>query len=478
MTLKKGQVAGLATGLLAFALVALVPSGLHEVAGFGHRPALAAGVTLAMSIFWLTECIDISFTALIPLLAFPLLGVFGKGLWGDVVKTGEEFVNAYIFLFLGGMALGAAMEHWNLHRRIALTVMRSIGTSPPRLMFGLLLATAAVSMWISNTATAVMMTPIAVAILSELQLRTGQPLKRYGMLLLLGVAWGSNLGGVGTKIGTATNSIFVNFMSTTLKRDIGFVEYLTIGLPFVGLMLPVVWLVMWWQGRVDAPAGDTSRELIEAQLKALGSMGREEKRVAWAFGLAALFWVLGDPIRSALEPLWGRPIANRHYEAAVAMAAAGLAWLLRAMPLGAVKRIPVTGLLLLGGSFAMAAGIEGSGLASWLGVQLKPLNTLSVPVQYLVVSGVTIFASAFASNTATAAVFLPLLPHSPALLSTVAIGSSCDYALPAGTPPNAIVFGTGKISLPLMMRLGVMLDGVTALVLAGYGGLYLRWLLE
>ncbi len=472
------QVAGLLLGVVAFACVAFIPSALHEVPGFGHRPALTAGVTLAMSIFWLTECIDISVTALIPLLAFPLLGVFGKGLVDDTLKTGAEFVNAYIFLFMGGMALGAAMEHWNLHRRIALSVMRVVGSSPPRLMFGLLLATASVSLWISNTATAVMMTPIAMAILVELEQRVGRSMPRFGMMLLLGVAWGSNLGGIGTKIGTATNSIFVNFMSTALHRDIGFVEYLGVGLPFVLLMLPLTWLAMWWRGRVDAPREEVGRDVIDAQLQALGPMTAREKQVAFAFSLAALFWVLGDPIRAALESLAHQPIANRHYEAVVAMSAAALAWALGALPWAAIRRVPLMGLLLLGGSFAMAAGIEGSGLAVWLGSQLKPLNALGPAAQYLIVSGVTIVASAFASNTATAAVLLPLLPHSPALLSTVAIGASCDFALPAGTPPNAIVFGTGRISLPVMMRMGVLLDGVATLVLAGYGGLYLRWLME
>lgn len=471
--MSRTRVAGLVLGPLLFLTLALVDSPLMHVEGFGRRPALAAAVSVLMAVWWFTEAVRIEWTAMIPLLAFPLLGVFGEGLASGVVKTGGEYTNAYIFLFLGGMAIGAALEHWNLHRRIALHLMLAIGASPPRLLLGLLVATASISLWISNTATAVMMLPIALAVLGELETRAARRMTRFGMALALAVAWASNVGGIGTKIGTATNSIFVGWLSKTQHVELSFGRFVLIGLPFVVLFLPVLWLALWRLGRVDAPRGEAGRDVLRHQLDLLGPLTKQERIVGRIFLGAALLWILGDPIRAALNPRLPVALANRHYEAIVAVGAALLLVPLRCLPMAALRRIPVNALMLLGGSFAMAAGIEGSGLSTWLGLQLEPLRAQPALVQLTIACFATVGLSALASNTATVNLMLNLLPANLPMLSAVTIASSCDFALPAGTPPNAIVFGSGRVHLPTMMRAGFVLDAAAAGLLVAYGWLYL-----
>ena len=467
-----------ALGPACFLAFALLPSPLHDFESYGSRPAYAAGIALWMAAWWFTEAVPIGWTSLIPLLGYPVMGVYGRGPVGDVVLATQPFFDAYIFLFLGGMAIGAAMEHWNLHRRIALHVCLRVGAEPKRLLWGMLLATAGISLWISNTATAVMMMPIALAVLRQVEAHEGRRSEAFGTALLLSVAYAANVGGMGTKIGTATNSIFVGHLSKSLGREMSFFEFLAVGLPFVALFLPVVWAALWWHGQRDAPKNSAAREVLEAQLSALGAMSRAEKVTALVFTLAALLWILSDVLRPLLGQALGSQILGKHYEATVAMGAAVLLGLAGALPWGAVRRIPLSALLLLGGSFAMAAGIEGSGLSTWLGHEVKPLSTLSPLWQFGLSTAATIGLSAVASNTATVNLMLNLLPKSVPLLSTVALAASCDFALPAGTPPNAIVFGSGAVRLPVMIRLGAGLDLAAAMLLTLYGATYLTWLLE
>ncbi|HEX8821181.1 MAG TPA: SLC13 family permease, partial [Archangium sp.] len=218
---------GLLAGPLAAAALLLVPSGLHTVPGLGHRPAAAAAVAAWMALWWFTEAVPMAWTALLPLVLFPTLGVFDTGsLPAALGHAAQPYVDPYIFLFLGGMALGAALEQWNLHRRIALIIMRAIGTAPQRLLLGMLVATASVSLWISNTATAVMMVPIGMALIAQLETSEGRRLGHFGAALMLGVAYGSNVGGIGTKIGSPTNSVFAGVASRRLGVEVGFVEYM------------------------------------------------------------------------------------------------------------------------------------------------------------------------------------------------------------------------------------------------------------
>jgi sodium-dependent dicarboxylate transporter 2/3/5 len=501
------RVIGLIVGVAVALTLALAPSPLQDIPGMGRRPACAAAVAALMAIWWFTEAIRIDLTACLPLVLYPALGVFGRGFTGDLLRAIEPFVDAYIFLFLGGMAVGAAMEESHLHRRVALHIMRAVGTAPERLLLGMLVATAFISLWLSNTATAVMMMPIAMALVAELEAaRGGARLQHLGCALLLAVAYASNVGGIGTKIGTATNSIFAGFLAEKLHYDLTFTHYLAIGLPFVVLFIPLVWAMLWRVARRDVPASshghaetaagvrgqtqgqskDEGRMVLDRAIAGLGPMQRNERLVAGVFLVAATLWIAGDPLRQLVAPALTRAVGlvwpgfrflSKHYEATVAMTAAASLIALRAVSWRALARVPWGTLLLLGGSFAMAAGIESSGLAAYLATWLRALAGLPLGLELLLTSLATVALSAVASNTATVNLMLNILPRSLPVLTVASIAASCDFALPAGTPPNAIVFGSGYIRLPTMMRVGVLLDLAAALLLAGYGYIYLTLIL-
>lgn len=472
-----GKRAGFAGGIAAFIALALTPSALHEIAGAGHRPALAAATLALMAIWWLSEAVPIAWTASLPLALYPLCGVFEGGVLANVRASAEPFVDAYIFLLLGGMMIGAAMEQCGLHRRMALHIMRRVGTEPRRLLLGVLAATAAVSLWISNTATAVMMMPIAVALLVQLEASAGRPLARFGTALMLAVAYASNVGGIGTKIGTGTNSIFCGFVERTLGLEIGFMRYIAFGLPFVVLFIPLVWAVLWRLGHRDAPQGGQGREVLERELASMGPMSGREKAVLGVFLAAAALWVGSDILRDGARSAWpGLKLAGKHAEAAVGMAA-GLALVASGLlSLKSLRRMPWGTLVLLGGSLAMAAGIEGSRLSDWMSARLAGLAALPLVAQIGLAALATVGLSAVASNVGTVSVLLNVLPASPAVLSASAIGASCDFMLPAGTPPNAIVFGSGRVRLPDMMKAGFLLDLAAAGLATAYVFLYARHL--
>lgn len=472
----RGRVVSCGVAVALFCVVAFAPLGLRDsAAAYGDRPALAAAVFALMAVLWFTEAIPIAWTAALPLALFPALDVFGNGVARGLVDAALPYVDAYIFLFMGGIALGAAMEEQNLHRRVALHIMRRIGSSPRRLLIGMIVATAAVSLWISNTATAVMMMPIGLALVREIEFESGKArLASFGAAVMLAVAYASNVGGIGTKIGTGTNSIFVGFVSAKLGRDIGFLEYAAVGLPFVCLFLPIVWMVLWRIARRDGLAETRGRDAIARTLASLGPISRAEKRVALVFLAAAALWIGADPIRSVLAPLMngvlgtGFKLLGKHVEATIAILAALSLIALRVLSFRALRRAPWGTLVLLGGSFSLAAAIEGSGLGVITASALSGLRDLSLLSQIGIATFATVFLSAVASNTATINVMLNVLPPNLPVLTASALGASCDFMLPAGTPPNAIVFGSGYIRLRTMIRAGFVLDLIAIALLTLY----------
>ena len=470
----------LALGPAVAATLVLLPSGLHEIEGFGSRPAYAAGVAAMMAVWWLGEAIPIAWTACLPLLLYPLFDVFGRGVLGGTERVLGSYLDAYIFLFLGGMAIGAAMEQWSLHRRIALHIMRFVGTQPGRLLLGLLLATAGVSLWISNTATAVMMLPIAMALVAQLEAsHGGRRLSHFGCALALGVAYASNVGGIGSKIGTGTNSIFCGFLVERMGIDLGFLAYIGMGLPFVVLFLPLVWMVLWRVARRDAVQTDGARETLDRALAGMGPLSGGERRVALVFAGAAVLWIFGDLVRGWIVPWLPLPWEGfryqaKHYEAGVAVLAALVLMGSGSLSLDQLRRVPYAAIVLLGGSFAMASGIEGSGLSGWIALQVAAVASLPLLAQLGLASAASVLLSAVASNTATVNILLNVLPRSFSILATTAIASSCDFMLPAGTPPNAIVFGSGYVRLPTMMRVGFTLDVAAIVLTAIYGYLWIH----
>ncbi len=470
------RLVGFLLGLAAFGALCGVDFPQPDGPG-GERASLAAATTALMAVWWISEAIPIHWTACVPLLIYPFTGVFSPDPLRNAILAVLPYADAYIFLFLGGMFIAAAMQQWNLHRRIALWIMRAIGTDPRRLLLGTLVATAFVSLWISNTATAAMMLPIAIAVIVQLEARGGgHRLRRYGAALMLAIAYAANVGGIGTKIGTATNSQFAGFMAQR-GVEISFLDYVAVGLPFVVLFLPVLWLALWRLGRGDAPRDAAGAGALAAELARLGPMQPGEWAVLVVFVGTAALWMMAQPIHAWLAPLAPFPLRPAHVEAAVSVLA-GLVLLgasvrgARVLRPSSLRVLPWASLLLLGGSFAMAAGVEASGLSRTIGERLALLRDLTPLAQVVSASLATVALSAFASNVATIAVMLPVLAesvspeHAGTVLFAATIAASCDFALPAGTPPNAIVFGSGYLTVPLMVRTGVLLDLLAGLCAA------------
>jgi sodium-dependent dicarboxylate transporter 2/3/5 len=479
------KTAGLLAGLLAFALLLWADSPLQHHGKWGGQPAAAAAATLLMAIWWLTEALPIHYTACLPLLLFPLTGVFGPGAGANLGRTLSSYFDPYIFLFAGGMGVAAAMQQHGLHRRIALNIMRLIGTDPRRLLAGILIATAFISLWISNSATATMMVSIGLAVIAQLETRLGgHRLHHYGMAVMLGIAYAANVGGIGTKIGTATNAQFCGLMER-IGVEISFLKFMLIGFPFALLLLPLVWLALWRIGRADAPRQDLGRDALEAELAQLGEMRPGEKVVLGVFVATALLWIMGKPLADLGAEVYPE-LATSHVEALIAMGAALVLLLWRvegrqALGPEGLRRVPWQTLLLLGGSFAMAGGIQHSGLSDWMGAQLQAVRHLDPFAQVLLLSAATVGLSAVASNVATIAVVFNIARDAiaPAYLDTAlfaaALAASCDFALPVGTPPNAIVFGSGYVTIPQMARTGALLDLIAALLAAGWCWLAVGW---
>lgn len=470
-----GRIAGFALGILAAVSVLAIDNELHQVAG--GRAAYAAAIALVMALWWLTEAVPIYVTACVPLVLTPLFGVFGDGYFGDLAQTILQYLDPYNFLFAGGMCIAAAMQAWNLHRRIALSIMLYIGTDPKRLLFGMLTAATFISLWLSNTATAALLFPIGLAVISQLEHHSGgRRLGFYGMAIMLSIAYGSNIG-LGTKIATAPNAMFAAFMEQN-GMPISFLDFMLVSMPFVIIFTPVTWYWLWRIARRDnlpAHSGDTT---IRSQLASLGKMKSEEKIVISVFLATAAVWIFSEPITSMLRPMvTAFKLGSSHIEGGAATLAAIVLFVMRykgrrILTTSSMRGLPWATLLLLGGSFAMAAGLQESSVSAWMGEKLVLMRELGSFSQVLLASIATVAISAVASNTATIAIMLNVLRGivAPALLPTVlfasTIASSCDFALPAGTPPNAIVFGSGYVTIPQMAKTGAALDILAAIVTA------------
>jgi len=479
-----------ALGLLAFAALAFLDSPLRQFGEYGALPALAAGVTAWMAIWWIGEAAPLWLTALIPLALYPFASVYGDGFGANLSGALLPYLDPYIFLFLGGMGIAAAMQQWNLHRRVALAIMRRIGTAPRRLLLGVLASTALVSLWISNTATAAMMLPIGLAVLHELERQAGRRLAGFGCAMMLAIAYGANVGGMGTKIGTVPNAQLAGFLAQERGIDISFLGFMAIGLPFMLAFVPVLWLALWRVGRSDAPTEAVGAAALESEARALGPLQNAERAVVIVFVSAAALWIAGKPITDWLKPLvTGFKLGSAHVEAAIALSAslALILWRVsgaRVLAPRSFRLLQWDALVLLGGGFSMAAAVEASGLSAWLGGQLAALREFPAFAQVVLASLATVTLSAFASNVATTAVMLPILvssispEHTNVALVSAALASSCDFALPAGTPPNAIVFGSGYVKVPVMARTGVVLDVLAALIVSAWCWWVVPWVVS
>ncbi len=460
--------AGLIAGPLAFLLCKwwLHPEGMSPEA----NSVLAS--TLWIAIWWITEAIPIAATSLLPIILFPLTG----GL--DLGSTTASFGHRYIFLYIGGFMLAVAIERWNLHKRIALNIIQLIGTNVTRIILGFMVATAFLSMWISNTATAVMMLPIGMAIIAQLRdnpATVEDENQIFGKALMLAIAYSASIGGMATLIGTPPNLVLAGIVQELYQIEISFTQWIVFGLPISVSLLIICWLYLTRIAfRFKQKAFPGGREEIRKQLRLLGRVSYEEKSVLVVFVLTAFAWIS----RSFLLNLW-LPALD---DTIIAVIAALILFVLPSRERGgailhweeAVK-IPWGILLLFGGGLALAEGFKVSGLAEFIANQMTLLQGISVLLLVLILVAAVNFLTEVTSNLATTSMLLPILApmaltmgvHPYVLMVAATVAASCAFMLPVATPPNAVVFGSGYLRIPDMVRTGIWMNILSILFITG-----------
>jgi sodium-dependent dicarboxylate transporter 2/3/5 len=483
----------LAPLLAAFAYAALpeaYPSAEGEVVPFTHAGRVTVGVGVWMAVWWMTEAIPVYATALIPLALLPLFGAASSK--AAAAPYGHEL----IFLFMGGFILALSMERWRLHRRIAFFALRFAGTRPVSIVGAFMLVSAVLSMWVSNTATAIMMLPVALSVIqlarggekaaagTQLSQEDGG-VANFALCLLLGVAYGCSIGGIGTLIGTPPNLFLASYVESQLGREISFALWMGVALPLVAVFLPLTWLLLT---RVLYPielqtieGGDS---LTREAYASFGPMNAGERWTLVVFAATAGLWIF-RPWISDLEIGGSMPFAGLS-DSAVAILAALCLFVIPVdrsrrqfvMDWETAVKLPWGLLVLFGGGLSLAAAIRHNGVGEFLGSQVSGLAGVPSVVLVLGIVTLMIFLTELTSNTATAATLIPIFAElapalgvSPLLLVVpAAIGASCAFMLPVATPPNAIVFASGYVTIPQMSRAGVWLNllGIVLITLLVY----------
>ncbi|USE37100.1 DASS family sodium-coupled anion symporter [Endozoicomonas sp. SCSIO W0465] len=464
-----GLLIGIALQL--FTLLIEPPDGMNEMAW------RCAGLAMMMAVFWSVEILPTAITALLPLILSPMLGL------ASIDKAATPYAHPVIFLFMGGFVLGLAMERWNLHSRIALRIMIIMGTGEKRLVLGFMMATALISMWVSNTATTIMMLPIGLSVIAMMR-HQGKMSRGFPVALLLSIAYGASIGGFGTLIGTPPNALLVAFLQEQYGIEIGFAHWLIIGLPASIILLAITGIWLGYFGyRLGGEENHEVRESIKAQQKKNGAMSGAEKAVTAIFLLTALAWIV--------RPWLGNVIpAMELSDTMIALVATVLLFILPTrwkkleflMSWKEMHRLPWDVLLLFGGGLSLAAMIRRTGLAEWIAGSLNILGDIPVLMAIALVVTIIIFLTEVTSNTATTAAFLPplgalaiSLGMDPAILAIpAAIAASCAFMLPVATPPNAIVYGSGMLPIRHMVRSGMVLNLAGIVIIT----LLCHWLAE
>ncbi len=471
------KIIGLLAGPVVFALL-MMGTG---IAGLSPAGQAAAAVTLLMAIWWLTEALPIYVTALVPLVLFPLTGVMDAG------QTSASYGHQLIFLFFGGFLLSIAVQKWNLHKRIALTVIRLVGFEPPRLILGFMVATGLLSMWISNTASAMIMAPIALAVVFQITQLLGEGGEEidtragyfsFGTALMLGIAYSASIGGISTIIASPPNAIFAAHVKQLYDVEITFLQWLYFGVPMAVLGIATAWMYLTrfvYTEKIPALSGLES--IVDDGLQELGPMGTTERRVLAIFGMVASMWML----RGVVHPYLVMMGLEGLTDSTISMMGALALFIVRPRP-GAnegiltwedVSEVPWGILLLFGGGLALSGGIDSSGLGSWLGERLSILEGASPLLVILILVTFVMFLAELASNTSSATIFVPIAAilgsvvgmHPYVLMIGVVAASSFAFMLPVGTPPNAIVFATNYITMGQMMRAGFFLNLIFILLI-------------
>ena len=451
------------------------------MAGDAWDPAVAANVAwrtatvgILMAVWWATEAVPIAVAALLPLVVFPLLGI------ATIQETSAPYANKVIYLFLGGFIVAFAMQRWNLHRRIALTVLQYAGANGRSLVGGFMLASALISMWVMNTSTTMMLLPIAVSIITVIH-KTVSDLdqtarENFQYSLLLGVAYGATIGGISTLVGTAPNAMLAAFMRETYATEIDFSSWMLVGLPLSAAMLPLAWLALTrWVFNVDFTTSPEGRAELRRMKQDMGRITVPEQRVAIVFVCMALLWVL----RPLLVKWSGITALD---DSGIAMAGAVALFLIpsgdAADPMllrwHYAEQLPWSVLILFGGGLTLAGAVSHTGLATWMGGSLQAVGTLDVLIIVILSATMIIFLTELTSNIATTATFLPVIGAiaigaelNPIVLTVpVTLAASCAFMLPVATPPNAIVFGSGLLTVPKMARAGLALNLISIVLVS------------
>ena len=452
----------LLAGPLLFLLTLLSPPWFT---GMSANAWLITGLTGWMALWWITEPVPIPVTALLPIVMVPLLSLDSIG------NVTAPYAHPLIFLFLGGFVLSIAMERWNLHKRIALMTMLLVGSKPSQQIAGIMLVTAFLSMWMSNTATAVMMLPIGLSIIA-MQQEQGISNDNFAKAILLSIAYAASIGGVATLIGTPPNALLAAYLERSYQLQLSFSDWMLFGVPLSVSLLLVCWFwLTQLHFKLDNIATIDSRTMYRKKLSALGTMHNAEKLVLAVFMLAAFCWIFRGP----LSQLSGIKLDDT----LIAVFAATLLFVLpvslssgqRILQWEDCQKLPWGVLLLFGGGLTLATQIDNSGLSGYIAGQIGQLGSINLVLLIMLVTTVIIFLTEITSNTATAAAFLPLLGPVAISLDTsaamlvipAAVAASCAFMMPVATPPNAIVFASGKLKIIDMVKAGLVLNIVAIL---------------
>jgi sodium-dependent dicarboxylate transporter 2/3/5 len=462
-------------GLLLGPILALVILIFFNLDPTNPLVTRTAAIAVLMAVWWITEAIPIAATALLPVVCFPIFGIMsGK-------EVAPIYFNDIIFLFIGGFIIALAMQKWQLHRRIALKIIMLIGTGPKKIFLGFMVATAFLSMWISNTATTMMMVPIALAVISRMDSDSdATKISRFSIGLLIGIAYAASIGGIATLIGTPPNLAFIKIIKISFPNspDITFASWLVFGLPFSVVFLFIAWQLLVFFFVRGRDQGKTDINLFKDEYRKLGAISFEEMVVLIGFIALALLLIFRKNIEIGgfIIPGWSRILPEPSFinDGTVAVIIALLLFLIPArkevggwiMDWRTAAKLPWGIVILFGGGFALAGGFTHSGLSQWLGAQLTGFSSFPTVVIVISICLMMTFLTELTSNTATTQMLLPILASlavaikvNPLMLMIPAtISASCAFMLPVATPPNAIIFGSGKIRVGQMARIGLVLN--------------------
>ncbi|MDI1323467.1 MAG: SLC13 family permease [Algoriphagus sp.] len=459
---------GLYLGPISFFLIYF----FGESDGLGLEAQAMLALTAWMAIWWISEALPIAVTSFLPLIFMPLLNILPIG------DVSSNYMHPTVMLYMGGFLLATAIEKWSLHRRIALSIINLIGTDLRMIVLGFIVATGFISMWISNSATALMMLPIGLAVVSQLKTQlTGSDHKvseNFGKNIMLGIAYSASIGGLGTLIGTPTNLVFAGVIEELYDYKVGFVQWMMFGVPLVIGLILICWFYLVNFGNklpknFSIPGG---KNIIENQLKSLGKITYEEKAVLIVFGLVCFAWIIRGFVLDQLIPGIDDTI--------IVLIGVLLVFVLpssipgeRILDWKTAERIPWGVLILFGGGLALAEGFKVTGLADWIGSGFSLIEGISFFMLLLILVALVVFLSEVTSNVATASMILPILAsvalkfdlHPLGIMVGATIAASCAFMLPVGTPPNAVVFASGYLQIRDMVKAGFLLNVISIILI-------------